>query len=111
MYAGEPTADVESIFVDLSNGDGYMIGRVVMSLKKLRDAFASAFDSHDPEEEVLAACPSSEKLYQASHGELPPDEIAKVTDHMAECPLCAEAYRLARATVPPPSARQRGPND
>ena len=55
-----------------------------MSLKKLRKAFASAFDSHDPEEDELDDCPDAEVLYAAYHGELPPEELAKVTDHMAE---------------------------
>lgn len=79
-----------------------------MSLKKLRKAFASAFDSHDPEDEVLEACPDSDVLYRAYHGQLPADELARVTDHMAECPVCAEAYRLAATTVSPPLDRNRG---
>lgn len=82
-----------------------------MSLKKLRKAFASAFDSHDPEDDVLEDCPDSDVLYQAYHMELDPDELAKVTDHMAECPICAEAYRLAAQTVSPPPERQSGPTD
>ena len=76
-----------------------------MSLKKLREAFASAFDSHDPEDDELDDCPDADVLYQAYHGQLPPDELATVTDHMAECPVCAEAYRLARATPAPASDR------
>lgn len=81
-----------------------------MSLKRLREAFASAFDSLDPEDDVLEECPPSEVLYNAYHGMLPPDDQAKVTDHMARCPICAEAYRLARATPPPVSERTRGPS-
>lgn len=80
-----------------------------MSLKKLRKAFASAFDSHDPEEDELDDCPDAEVLYKAYHGELPPEELAKVTDHMAECPTCAEAYRLARSTPAPAGRRVNRP--
>jgi hypothetical protein len=81
-----------------------------MSLKRLRDAFASAFDSLDPEDEVLEQCPASDVLYNAYHGMLTSEELAGVTDHMARCPVCAEAYRLARATPPPSAERIRGPN-
>ena len=81
-----------------------------MSLKRLRAAFASAFDSLDPEEEVLEECPPSEVLYNAYHGMLTPEAQAKVTDHMARCPICAEAYRLAAATPPPVSERRVGPS-
>ena len=80
-----------------------------MSLKKLRQAFASAFDSHDPEDDELDGCPDADVLYEAYHGELPPDELAAVTDHMAECPVCAEAYRLARATPAPVPDRSSRP--
>ena len=82
-----------------------------MSLKKLRHAFASAFDSHDPEDDVLEECPDSDVLYKAYYMELSADELLRVTDHMAECPLCAEAYRLAGQTVPPLPDRVRGPTD
>ncbi len=82
-----------------------------MSLKKLRDAFASAFDSHDPEDDALDACPPPERLYEAFHGRLPPDEFARLTDHMAQCPTCAEAYRLARRTPAPSPGRAHGPRD
>lgn len=81
-----------------------------MSLKRLRDAFASAFDSLDPEDEVLEECPDPEVLYNAYHGMLTPAELANVTDHMARCPVCAEAYRIARATPPPAGERLRGPD-
>lgn len=80
-----------------------------MSLKKLRDAFASAFDSLDPDEEVLEQCPDSEVLYNAYHGMLTTEENERVTDHMARCPVCAEAYRLARSTPPPSTERVNGP--
>lgn len=80
-----------------------------MSLKRLRDAFASAFDSLDPEDEVLEQCPDPDVLYNAYHGMLTSEELASVTDHMARCPVCAEAYRLARATPPPASDRSLGP--
>lgn len=80
-----------------------------MSLKKLRAAFASAFDSHDPDEDELDGCPDADVFYQAFHGQLPPDELASLTDHMAECPVCAEAYRLARATPAPAAGRVFGP--
>lgn len=51
-----------------------------------------------------AACPSPERIWAAAHGELGPVEAREVVDHMAACPACAEAWRLARrlgaATAP-----------
>ncbi|MCB9673504.1 MAG: hypothetical protein H6737_00215 [Alphaproteobacteria bacterium] len=80
-----------------------------MSLKKLREAFASAFDTLDPEDDVLEMCPDADVLYNARHGMLTARELAEVTDHMARCPVCAEAYRLAMNTPSPADERYNEP--
>lgn len=41
-------------------------------------------------------CPSADRLWEAAHGELPPDQIEVVVAHIVECGACAEAWRVAR---------------
>jgi hypothetical protein len=81
-------------------------------LARLRTAFAapampampaiSAIPAPEPE-----ACPPSDRIWLAVRGELPPDELREILDHLAACPACAEDWRIAmafeeeaRATVP-----------
>jgi predicted TIM-barrel fold metal-dependent hydrolase len=65
----------------------------------LRQAFRGAFQRALPTD----ACPSPEKLYEAYHRLLPFEETEAVLDHIAECPMCADAWRLAgRTDVPAP---------
>lgn len=40
-------------------------------------------------------CPTAETLWKVAHGEVILHERQAVIDHVAECPLCAEAWRLA----------------
>lgn len=68
---------------------------------RLRVLFAKAFETALPTED----CPSPEVLLDAYHRELPPDEAATVLDHLATCPVCAEAWRLAKQT-PAPAGRR-----
>ena len=44
-------------------------------------------------------CPSAEQLWQAVAGELEPEAFRRIVDHTAECPACAEDFRLTRAMV------------
>jgi hypothetical protein len=46
-------------------------------------------------------CPSAERIWRAVHLELPLDERLAIIDHLAECPACTEAWRIARAMTPP----------
>lgn len=43
------------------------------------------------------ACPAPERIYDAARGALPPGEVREVVEHLAVCPECAEAWRLAAA--------------
>jgi len=59
-------------------------------LERLRAAFATADDAPAPE-----SCPSPETIWSAVRGELPPQQLREVLDHVASCSACAEDWRLA----------------
>lgn len=56
----------------------------------LRFLFASAFQDGDSAE----VCPSPETLVDTLDLRLEPAARAEVVDHLSECPVCAEAWRL-----------------
>lgn len=41
-------------------------------------------------------CPTAERIWAAAWGEAPLEDRREVVDHLATCPACAEAWRLAR---------------
>ncbi|MFP3939975.1 MAG: anti-sigma factor family protein [Thermoanaerobaculia bacterium] len=59
----------------------------------LREAFAAVEPGGAPPE----GCPPPGRIHAAVLGELPADEVRDVVDHLAACPHCAEAWRLAVA--------------
>jgi hypothetical protein len=65
-------------------------------LSRLRAAFAAPVSggTGTPEPE---ACPPSDRIWLAVRGELPPDELREIVDHIATCPACAEDWRIAMA--------------
>jgi Putative zinc-finger len=81
-------------------------------LVRLRKAFAvSLGPAPEPE-----ACPPSDRIWLAVRGELPPDELREILDHVATCHACAEDWRIAMAfeeesraglVAAPPSTRSR----
>jgi len=60
----------------------------------LREAFAARTG---PGPGGTGACPVPERIYDAARGALPPGEVREVVEHLAACPECAEAWRLAVA--------------
>lgn len=62
-------------------------------LTKLRRAFA------EPEAPALqpAGCPEPDLIWEAVRGELPPEEVREIVDHVAVCSPCAEDWRIAKA--------------
>jgi hypothetical protein len=56
----------------------------------LRFLFASAFQHGG----AADGCPEPEALVDALDQRTPADERALVIDHLAACPVCAEAWRL-----------------
>lgn len=64
--------------------------------EELKDAFAALSEGAVPRDD----CPPPERLWDTLQGELSDDERRDVVDHLASCPTCAEAWRLARELVP-----------
>ncbi|HWM89234.1 MAG TPA: zf-HC2 domain-containing protein [Thermoanaerobaculia bacterium] len=62
-------------------------------LKSLREAFAT------PRQAALSpeACPAPDRIWAAVRGELPPDEVREIVEHVAACASCAEDWRIAMA--------------
>ncbi len=59
-------------------------------ISRWRAAFAASDAAPDP-----ASCPSPETLWSAVRGELTPEQMREVLDHVAACAACAEDWRLA----------------
>lgn len=59
-------------------------------ISRWRAAFAASDAAPDP-----ASCPTPETLWSAVRGELPPERLGEVLDHVAACAACAEDWRLA----------------
>ena len=61
-------------------------------VSKLRERFRAAAAEADRSTD----CPGAERIWDALHGGLPPEDRRTIIDHTARCPACAEAWRLAR---------------
>lgn len=61
----------------------------------LKRAFASLAGTGPAE--ALEPHPEPERIYDAVQGNVPPDELRSIVEHLGECPECAEAWRLAAA--------------
>lgn len=78
----------------------------------LRDAFRSLADGASPS----PGCPPASRLWDAQQGDVSPEEARQLMDHVASCPSCAQAWRLARElddggvaeALPPHRSWQRG---
>jgi hypothetical protein len=57
----------------------------------LRDAWAKSSGEDTPRPD----CPEPAALWDAARGEAAPGEAQRLVRHTAECPACAEAWRLA----------------
>jgi hypothetical protein len=73
----------------------------------LRTVFANAFR----EAQATDACPTPDRLYDAFHRLLPIEERLDIIDHLATCPVCADAWRLAGRTDAPAPTRRRSDLD
>ncbi|MCA9488952.1 MAG: hypothetical protein KC621_03495 [Myxococcales bacterium] len=69
----------------------------------LRAAFASALLG--PRD--MVACPPADAVWDAIHGAVTPEERQRIVDHIAVCPMCAEAWRLAVRGTPDPTPDRR----
>jgi hypothetical protein len=59
--------------------------------KRLADRLREAGTDARPRED----CPTADDIWSALHLELPAADRLRIIDHTAECPVCAEAWRLA----------------
>jgi hypothetical protein len=69
-----------------------------LAVERLRAALRALAEGARPGEK----CPPPERLWATLRAELPVDERREVIDHMASCPSCAEAWRLAVEIHPGP---------
>ena len=57
-------------------------------VEKLRRALAAPGSAGE-------GCPPADTIFAAAHGELAPEQLGAVLDHVAECSACTEAWLLA----------------
>lgn len=62
-------------------------------LMRLRRAFTATFPNDSPRVD----CPPAARIWEGYRGELGPTEFRELVHHLAICPLCSEAWRLAAA--------------
>lgn len=55
----------------------------------------AAFTAPDPTSQGPAGCPEPDRIWEAVRGELPPEEVRDIVDHVAVCASCAEDWRIA----------------
>ncbi len=54
-----------------------------------------AFTTPVPTAWNSGSCPDPDRIWEAVRGELPPEEIREIVDHVAVCASCAEDWRIA----------------
>lgn len=70
---------------------GDPLTRFEKEVQRWREAFASSSPTDAPTQH----CPPAERIWEAARNELPRPELRKVLQHVAGCPVCTEAWRLA----------------
>ena len=61
-------------------------------IDRLRRAFAALSSRASPGED----CPSADRIWDAVSGEVDRGVVSEIVEHAIVCPVCAEAWRLAR---------------
>ncbi|MEA2562268.1 MAG: hypothetical protein QOH06_3772 [Acidobacteriota bacterium] len=72
-------------------------------LSRLQAAFTAPTGAISP----TGGCPEPDRIWEAVRGELPPDEIREIVDHVAVCASCAEDWRIAVAFEKEAEAHQK----
>lgn len=54
----------------------------------------------------IGSCPEPDRIWEAVRGELPPEEVRAIVDHVAVCASCAEDWRIAVAFEKESGAQQ-----
>jgi hypothetical protein len=73
----------------------------LQDLDRLRAAFAHPDDAPHPDR-----CPAPAEIWEGVHGQLLPDRLRDVVEHLATCSPCAEAWRLALLMERPAASEQ-----
>ncbi|HVG09631.1 MAG TPA: zf-HC2 domain-containing protein [Thermoanaerobaculia bacterium] len=68
-------------------------------LSRLQAAFAAPAPP-------AGSCPEPDRIWEAVRGELPPEEVREIVDHVAICASCAEDWRVAVAFEKEAAAQQ-----
>ena len=68
-------------------------------------ALRAAFTTPVPAAWNPGGCPEPDRIWEAVRGELPPEEVRDIVDHVALCASCAEDWRIA-AELEKEAARQ-----
>ena len=58
-------------------------------------ALRAAFTTPVPAAWNPGGCPEPDRIWEAVRGELPPEEVRDIVDHVAICASCAEDWRIA----------------
>ena len=75
-------------------------------IDELRRAFTSIPDDAGMRED----CPSPDQIWETAKGQMPAGAAREVVDHVANCPTCTEAWRLAQSIEAPGSVEQNRPS-
>lgn len=59
------------------------------------DALRAAIRQDADRTSATDRCPPSETFWSAARGDLPPDDLAPLLDHVSTCAACSEAWQLA----------------
>jgi hypothetical protein len=70
----------------------------------VRRSFATPGPAPDPD-----ACPATDRIWAASHGELDAGATGEVVDHLHACPSCAAEWRAAAPAVEESTAATSSP--
>lgn len=66
----------------------------------------AAFTTPVPAAWSPGSCPEPDRIWEAVRGELPPEEVREIVDHVAVCASCAEDWRIAVAFEKESQAQQ-----
>jgi len=67
-----------------------------VTLDAREEALRARFGSPPEGSAAVGVCPAADRIWLAARGELPWDDVQTLLEHVASCPACTVAWRLAR---------------